>query len=240
VIEDAAQALLCKYNGKALGTFGAMGTLSFHESKNVISGEGGSLLINDQSYVDRAAIIREKGTNRTAFSLGMVDRYTWMDLGSSYLPSELIAAMLYSQLERAEEIISRRVQKWDYYHNRLHELEHRGVARRPVVPDGCVHNGHIYYLIMESREVQQALNDSLRKSNISPASHYVPLHTSPAGKRFGRSHGDLPVTDQQSARLLRLPLWSDLPERDLEYVCDRVLSFFGVGSDVQPLLRNVR
>jgi dTDP-4-amino-4,6-dideoxygalactose transaminase len=240
VIEDAAQAILCKYNGKALGTFGVMGTLSFHESKNVISGEGGSLLINERSYVDRAAIIREKGTNRTAFSLGKVDRYTWMDLGSSYLPSELIAAMLYAQFEVAEDIISRRLQKWELYHCRLLELEQRGIARRPVVPEGCLHNGHIYFLITESRRVQEALTERLKKNNIKSASHYVPLHSSPAGRRFGRAHGELRVTEDQSERLLRLPLWSDLPVSDLEYVCDEVLAFFGVSTGVQPLLRSAR
>jgi dTDP-4-amino-4,6-dideoxygalactose transaminase len=210
VFEDAAQGIFSTYRGKPLGTFGALGALSFHETTNVISGEGGALLINDPALVERAEVIREKGTNRSQFFRGQVDKYTWVDIGSSYLPGEIIAAFLAAQCEEAEAITTRRLALWDRYHAWAAPLEEQGLLRRPVIPPECVHNAHMYYLLLPSLEARSRFIDVLKQHEIGAVFHYVPLHSSPAGKRLGRTHGSMSVTDDTSDRLVRLPLWVGL------------------------------
>src|SRR5260221_11066623 len=222
VIEDAAQALRCTYKNRPLGTFGATAALSFHETKNVVSGEGGALLINDPSLVERAAIIREKGNNRTQFLRRKVAKYEWLDVGSSYLPSDLIAAVLLAQLEEIDAIIERRRTAWEQYHEALLPLEAKGLLRRPFVPADAVHNGHIYYVILPEAAVVQRLVQGLRAQHIGSTTHYVPLHSAPAGQRFGRAVGSMSVTDQVAARLLRLPLHAGIGERDINLVIDTI------------------
>lgn len=207
VIEDAAHATLSTYKNKLLGGFGHMAALSFHETKTLISGEGGALLINEPSFVERAEIIREKGTNRSQFFRGEVDKYTWLDKGSSYLPSDLIAAFLWSQFEEAERIIKSRNAVWERYHKAFSDLEQAGLLKRPFVPSNCRHNAHMYYLLLSGLEQRMAFLAAFKKINIMAAFHYVPLHDSPAGRRFGRAHGSLNVTRSISERLVRLPLW---------------------------------
>jgi dTDP-4-amino-4,6-dideoxygalactose transaminase len=207
VIEDAAQGYGSTYRGRPLGAIGELGCLSFHETKNVISGEGGALLVNDPALGERAEIIREKGTNRSAFFRGQVDKYTWVDVGSSYLPGELIAAFLYAQLERDDDILRRRLGIWQHYHDGLAALEARGWIRRPVVPAHCAHNAHMYYVLLPSLPARQEVIGRMREAGVNPVFHYVPLHSSPAGLRFGRTAAALPHTDALSERLLRLPLW---------------------------------
>lgn len=219
VIEDAAQGVFAKYKGQTLGTIGHMGCYSFHETKNVISGEGGALLINDERFAERAEIIREKGTNRSQFFRGQVDKYTWVDLGSSYLPGEIIAAFLWAQLENAGEITQRRLAIWDKYHQGLHALERHGSLRRPITPRECNHNAHMYYIILQSLEARTELISKMKAQDIHPVFHYVPLHNSPAGLKYGRSSGELKVTENISERLLRLPMWTGL-----ESQLDQVLS----------------
>jgi dTDP-4-amino-4,6-dideoxygalactose transaminase len=222
VIEDAAHALLATYEGRRLGGIGQLATLSFHETKNVICGEGGALLVNDARYADRARILLEKGTNRRAFEQGQVDKYTWVDVGSSYLPSEILAAFLQAQLEEAAAITRRRVAIWERYFAGFDELEALGLARRPVVPTGCHHNGHLFQLLLPSREVRDRLLRELAARNINATFHYVPLHDSPAGRRFGRAHGELPVTRAVSERIIRLPLWVDMPDATVDAVIEAV------------------
>lgn len=212
VIEDAAQGIMSAYRGRALGSIGSLGTLSFHETKNVIAGEGGALLINDRAYVERAEIIREKGTNRSRFFRGQVDKYTWVDIGSSYLPGELIAAFLAAQLEEAEEITRRRLAIWNSYHEWAEPFERRGILRRPVVPGHCTRNAHMYYLLLPDVALRDAFIQHLKSLDVGAVFHYVPLHSSPAGERFGRAAGGMSVTDDVSARLVRLPLWVGLEE----------------------------
>lgn len=212
VVEDAAQGLFSTYRGKPLGSIGALGALSFHETKNVISGEGGALLVNDPSLAERAEIIREKGTNRSKFFRGQVDKYTWVDLGSSYLPGEIVAAFLAAQFEEADDITRRRLAIWDRYHAWAEPLERRGMLRRPVVPAHCTHNAHMYYLLLPSLDHRMAFIEGLKQRGIGAVFHYVPLHSSPAGLRYGRSAGDLPITDSASDGLVRLPLWVGLEE----------------------------
>ena len=207
VIEDAAQGLMSAQRGRALGAIGHLGALSFHETKNVISGEGGALLVNDAAFAERAEIVREKGTNRASFFRGEVDKYTWVDIGSSYLPGEIIAAFLWAQLEEAEAITERRRTLWNHYHQRLEPLERAGRLRRPVIPAGCRHNAHLYYILLPSLEARTRLIGRLRARDIHAVFHYVPLHSSPAGKRFGRAVGSMTNTDALADRLLRLPLW---------------------------------
>jgi len=207
VIEDAAQGLMSAQRGRALGAIGHLGALSFHETKNVISGEGGALLVNDAAFAERAEIVREKGTNRASFFRGEVDKYTWVDIGSSYLPGEIIAAFLWAQLEEAEAITERRRTLWNHYHQRLEPLERTGRLRRPVIPAGCRHNAHLYYILLPSLEARTRLIGRLRARDIHAVFHYVPLHSSPAGKRFGRAVGSMTNTDALADRLLRLPLW---------------------------------
>ncbi|HPV44363.1 MAG TPA: dTDP-4-amino-4,6-dideoxygalactose transaminase [Methylotenera sp.] len=212
VIEDAAQGLMSTYKGKALGAIGHFGAISFHETKNVISGEGGALLINDDRFVERAEIIREKGTNRSRFFRGEVDKYTWVDIGSSYLPGELIAAFLWAQLQEAEEITKERLRIWDQYHHELAEFERKGLIRRPIMPLHTQHNAHMYYMLFNSLEERTEAIDRMRKKEINPVFHYVPLHSSPAGLKFCRTHGSLSVTEDLADRLLRLPLWYGLQD----------------------------
>jgi dTDP-4-amino-4,6-dideoxygalactose transaminase len=210
IVEDAAQGLMSTYNGKPLGSIGDLGTLSFHETKNVISGEGGALLINDQSLTQRAEIIREKGTDRSRFFRGEVDKYTWQDIGSSFLPGELIAAFLWAQFEEAKQITLERVARWNFYHDLAAQLEDRGKLRRPIVPHNCVHNGHMYYVLLPSPKHREEALTELKKNNINSVFHYVPLHSSPAGVRYGRTSGSLDVTVMQSERLVRLPMFVGL------------------------------
>ena len=210
VIEDAAQGIMSTYKGKPLGSIGHMGTYSFHETKNIISGEGGALLINDERFSERAEIIREKGTNRGQFFRGQVDKYTWVDIGSSYLPGEVIAAFLWAQMEEAQSITQKRMYVWQKYHEAFSPLENAGKFRRPFVPYGCQHNAHMYYILLESLEKRTEVIAQLKKQGINPVFHYVPLHSAPAGKKYGRTSGELRHTDNLSDRLLRLPLWNGL------------------------------
>jgi dTDP-4-amino-4,6-dideoxygalactose transaminase len=222
VIEDAAHALLAEHNDRPLGGIGQLGTLSFHETKNVICGEGGALLVNDTGLVERAEILLEKGTNRSQFYRGQVDKFTWMDVGSSFLLSDINAAFLYAQLEQAEWMTQRRQELWSGYHNGLADLEATGRVRRPVVPEGARHNGHLYYLLAETAAQRDGLIEALARRGISCVFHYVPLHSSPAGRRFGRAGTEMPVTDDASARLLRLPLWVGMDEAQIERVVEEI------------------
>ncbi len=207
VIEDAAQGLMSEQRGRSLGAIGNLGTVSFHETKNVISGEGGALLVNDERFLERAHIVRDKGTNRASFFRGEVDKYTWVDIGSSYLPGEIIAAFLWAQFEEADSITARRMELWNRYHARLEACEKAGRLRRPVIPPDCRHNAHMYYVLLPSLEHRTQLIARLRARDIGAVFHYVPLHSSPAGRRFGRSAGQMENTDLLSNRLLRLPMW---------------------------------
>jgi dTDP-4-amino-4,6-dideoxygalactose transaminase len=212
VVEDAAQGVMATYKGRALGSIGDLGAYSFHETKNVISGEGGALLVNDSELALRAEIIREKGTDRTRFFRGEVDKYTWQEVGSSFLPGELIAAFLWAQLEEADRITQARLASWDRYHKLLEPLESRGILRRPIIPEECQHNAHMYYVLLAPDIDRQVVLDKFKSQEISSVFHYVPLHSSPAGQRYGRTHGDLEVTNYQSERLVRLPLWVGITE----------------------------
>ena len=212
VIEDAAQGIMSAYKGRPVGSFGALSTLSFHETKNIISGEGGALLINDQKLAERAEIIREKGTNRSQFFRGHVDKYTWVDIGSSYLPSELIAAFLWAQMEQAQVITDRRLAIWARYHAAFAPLEQGGIVRRPVIPDHCLQNAHMYYLLLPSLAVRTAFIKTLKDVGIHCVFHYVPLHDSPGGLKYGRVGCDMSVTADISDRLVRLPLWIGMEE----------------------------
>jgi len=218
VVEDAAQGVMATYKGRTLGSIGALGAYSFHETKNVISGEGGSLLVNDPQLAVRAEIIREKGTDRSRFFRGEVDKYTWQETGSSFLPGELIAAFLWAQLEEADAITRQRLEIWGRYHDMLAPLEQQGLLRRPIVPSHCVHNAHMYYVLLAPHIDRQEVLDTLKENGVGAVFHYVPLHSSPGGKRHGRAHGDLAVTDSISARLIRLPLWVGLSETQQEHV----------------------
>jgi len=226
VVEDAAQAILSTYKGKQLGTIGHLAALSFHETKNLTAGECGALLINDSAYAKRAEIIREKGTNRSAFFRGEVDKYTWVDAGSSYLPSELQAAFLYAQFESAHEITKDRLSIWHRYHELLEPLEKRGLIRRPIIPDHCEQNAHLYYLLAPSADRRDAMLFYLKQQDVGALFHYIPLHSAPAGRRFGRTDGELPVTDRLSASLLRLPFWRGLAPEQIEYVVRCIGDFF--------------
>lgn len=214
VVEDAAQGVMSTYKGRALGGIGDFGAYSFHETKNVISGEGGVLLVNDSAPALRAEIIREKGTDRSRFFRGEVDKYTWQEVGSSFLPGELTAAFLWAQLEDAESITSKRMTSWNRYHAALAPLEARGLLRRPIVPSDCVHNAHMYYVLLAPGVDRQAVLMAMKRNDINAVFHYVPLHSSPAGQRYGRVHGSMALTDKLSERLVRLPLWVGLaPEQ---------------------------
>ena len=218
VIEDAAQAILSKYKDRALGSIGHMGCLSFHETKNIISGEGGALLVNDEKYVQRAEIIREKGTNRSQFFRGQVDKYTWCDIGSSYLPGEIIAAFLYAQTQSAQEITNQRLAIWNTYHTGFEKIERSRLIRRPKISLDCEQNGHMYYLIMRNLSERTDYIEHMKKNGISTVFHYVPLHSSKAGIQYGRVSGDMSVTNDLSERLVRLPLWIGVEEHQSKII----------------------
>jgi len=220
IVEDAAQGIAANYKGSPLGAIGDLGSFSFHETKNVISGEGGCLLVNDPELVLRAEIMREKGTDRSRFFRGEVDKYTWQEAGSSFLPSEPTAAFLWAQLEEVERITRERLAIWNRYHDLLAPLEQRGMLRRPIVPPHCDHNGHLYYVLLPAEFDRNAVLSRLKQAGIHAVFHYVPLHSSPGGQRFGRSHGELPLTTTLSERLIRLPLWVGLSEHQQQRICD--------------------
>lgn len=220
VVEDAAQALLATYRGRPLGSIGDLAAFSFHETKNVTCGEGGSLHVNAAEFEERAYVLREKGTNRRDFTRGQVDKYTWIDIGSSFLLGEASAAMLWAQLERATEITARRVAVWDAYHQRFADLEEAGLARRPVIPAHCGHNGHVYRLRLAEPRWRGPVLERVRREGVDAVFHYVPLHSSAAGRRLGRTAGPLGVTDAAGADLLRVPLWAAMPEDDVDYVVE--------------------
>jgi dTDP-4-amino-4,6-dideoxygalactose transaminase len=229
IVEDAAQGIMAGYKGRALGAIGDLGSFSFHETKNIISGEGGSLLVNDSALAVRAEIMREKGTDRGRFFRGEVAKYTWQDLGSSFLPSDLTAAYLWAQLEQAQQITDARLACWRRYHDMLAPLEQQGLLRRPTVPADCQHNGHLYYVVLAPEIDRQKILDAFRQNGIGAVFHYVPLHSSPAGLRFGRGHGELSLTTSLSQRLIRLPMWFGLSEAQQQRVCD-VLNAFSKNS----------
>ena len=210
VVEDAAQGVMSTYKGRALGGIGDLGAFSFHETKNLISGEGGALLVNDPELIMRAEIIREKGTDRSRFFRGEVDKYTWQETGSSFLPGELTAAFLWAQLGEAERITQERLSIWKNYHALLEPLEASGWLRRPIVPEGCQHNGHMYYVLLDPSLNRQLALLSMKQSGVGAVFHYVPLHDAPAGKRYGRVNGTMEITNRQANGLIRLPMWIGL------------------------------
>ena len=227
VVEDAAQGVMSTYKGRALGTIGDFGCYSFHETKNYSMGEGGAVLINNPAYVERAEILREKGTNRTRFFRGQVDKYTWVDIGDSFLPSELNAAYLWAQLEMADAINNDRLASWNAYRTAFDDLEAKGLVELPVIPEGCVHNAHMFYLKCRDLTERTALIRFLRERDILAVFHYVPLHSAPAGLRFGRFAGEDRYTTAESDRLVRLPLYYGLTEEDREKVIAAVRDFYG-------------
>jgi dTDP-4-amino-4,6-dideoxygalactose transaminase len=218
VVEDAAQGVMASYQGRALGAIGELGALSFHETKNIIAGEGGALLVSDERLVARADVVLEKGTNRRQFARGEVDKYSWVDSGSSFLPSEINAAFLWAQMQEAEAITARRLEIWRRYHAAFADLEKLERVRRPIVPADCVHNAHMYYLLTPGKVERTRLIEELAARQIQAVFHYVPLHSSVAGRRFGRSAGSLSITDDVSERLVRLPLWYDMDDHQIDRV----------------------
>lgn len=222
VIEDAAHSLPGVWHDQQLGSIGHMATFSFHETKNVHCGEGGALVINDSDLVERAEIVQEKGTDRAQFFRGDVDKYTWRDVGSSYLLSEVAAAFLWAQLEYLDEVTTERRALWARYHDAFHQLESAGLVRRPIVPAGCAHSGHLYYLLLPDPELRDEFIAALRTRAVHAVFHYVPLHTSPAGRKLGRPAGLLPVTEDASARLVRLPMWSGLGNHRADHIVEAV------------------
>lgn len=227
VIEDAAQGMMSTYNGRPLGSIGHMGTYSFHETKNYTSGgEGGLLLINDARFISRAEIIREKGTNRSQFFRGMVDKYSWVDVGSSYLPSDIQAAFLWGQLEKAEAINQNRLHTWSAYHEALQPLAAAEKILLPILPVGCVHNAHMYYLRVRDLEERTAILGHLKDKGILAVFHYVPLHSATAGPKFSRFHGEDNFTTQESERLIRLPIWYGMQESEVNHVIQSVIEFY--------------
>lgn len=227
VVEDAAQGVNAYYKGKALGTIGDFGCYSFHETKNYTMGEGGALLFDAEEYKERAEILREKGTDRSKFFRGQIDKYTWVDYGSSYLPSDLNAAYLYAQLEMAEEINEKRLQIFDYYKEHLTPLQEKGLIELPFVPEYAQHNGHMFYIKLENLEKRTAFIQYMRDNGICTVFHYVPLHSSSAGKRFGRFHGEDRYTTKESERLVRLPMFYNLDMEQVRYVTDTILKYKG-------------
>ena len=226
VIEDAAQGVMATYKGRYLGTLGDFGCYSFHETKNYSMGEGGALVLNDPEYIERAEILREKGTNRSKFYRGEIDKYTWVDFGDSFLPSELNAAYLWAQLERAEEVNADRLASWSAYHAALEPLAKRGKLALPVVPEGCAHNGHMFYVKCRDLEERTALIAFLKDRGILAVFHYVPLHSAPAGRKYGRFSGEDEYTTRESDRLLRLPMYYGLTEEDREQVSETIKGFY--------------
>jgi dTDP-4-amino-4,6-dideoxygalactose transaminase len=226
VIEDAAQGIMSTYKGRPLGSIGHFGACSFHETKNIISGEGGALLINDEKFVERAEIIREKGTNRSKFFRGQVDKYTWVDVGSSYLPSDIIAAFLYAQMENADQIIAKRNLLYALYMEDLRPLAEKGYIQLPFILNDCCSNGHIFYIITRSLKERTELAQFLKDQDIMAVFHYVPLHSSPAGKLYGRTNGTLEVTERVSDCLLRLPLYYEMRDDDVHSVTGKIRNFY--------------
>ena len=226
VVEDAAQGVYAYYKGRALGTIGDFGCYSFHETKNYSMGEGGALVFQNNDYLERAEIVREKGTDRSKFFRGQVDKYRWMDYGSSYLPSDLNAAYLWAQLEMAEKIREDRLKSWNYYHEELRSLADAGYIEQPFIPDYAEHNAHMYYIKTKDLETRGKLIDFLAKREIHTVFHYVPLHSAPAGQKFGRFHGEDKYTTKESERLLRLPMYYQLKEEDQEQVVKAVKEFY--------------
>jgi len=226
VIEDAAQGIMSTYKGKALGTFGEFGCFSFHETKNYSMGEGGAILIRDEKYIEPAEIIREKGTNRSKFYRGQIDKYTWVNQGSSYLPSDMNAAYLWAQLELAEEINDWRLRVWNRYFEALTPLAESGKIELPTVPEGCVHNAHMFYIKAAEIEERTKLEKFLKDNGIWAVFHYIPLHSAPAGLKFGRFHGEDEYTTKESERLLRLPLYYGLKDEEVDYICSKVKEFY--------------
>jgi len=228
VVEDAAQSLLSTYKGRHAGTFGQLAAISFHETKNLVSGEGGALVINDESLIERAEIIWEKGTNRSKFFRGEVDKYTWVDIGSSFLPSELVAAFLLAQLDSARDITRRRLLLWNLYADKLKSLFDDGILSGPRIPAGVEHNAHIFFVITRTAAEAHSLLAQMKGRDIHAVRHYVPLHSSPAGRRYGRLHGSLVNTERLSDRLVRLPLWSDMTPIMLDQVVEQIYRFFRI------------
>ncbi|SDW05192.1 dTDP-4-amino-4,6-dideoxygalactose transaminase [Thiocapsa roseopersicina] len=237
VIEDAAQGVMASHLGRPLGSIGHLGTMSFHETKNIISGEGGALLINDPALTERAEIIREKGTNRSQFFRGQVDKYTWVDIGSSYLPGEIIAAFLWAQMEEADSITARRLAIWERYHAAFEPLERAGRVRRPVIPDGCGHNAHMYYLLLRDLDDRTAFIQAMKAQDINCVFHYVPLHSAPQGQVVGRTRGALPVTDDLADRLVRLPLWLGLEDQQEKVIATALAWLESAGKSAEPAAR---
>jgi dTDP-4-amino-4,6-dideoxygalactose transaminase len=224
IVEDAAQGICATYNGQPLGTIGALGAISFHETKNVTCGHGGVLVVNDERLSERAEMLRDKGTNRSSFIRGQVDKYTWLDIGSSYAISDLVAAFLWPQLQDSATITANRRDLWYQYHSGFADAEKEGHLRRPIVPDECHHNAHMYYLLMPDQGARDRLIAELEEKDINAVFHYVPLHSSPAGRRFGRMHGRLEVTNNVSGRLVRLPLWNGMDSVQIERVVEAVVA----------------
>jgi dTDP-4-amino-4,6-dideoxygalactose transaminase len=224
VIEDAAQGYLASYRGKPLGSLGTLGCLSFHVTKNVVSGEGGALLVNEASLLERSHILREKGTNRTAFLNRKVDKYQWLDVGSSYLPSDILAALLLSQLEAGEDITARRIAVWNRYHADLEDSEEHGLLRRPVLPDHVTHNGHIYHVLLPDGHTAKRLKEQLAEIGLPSLTHYVPLHSAPAAQHLARTATAMTITDRVAATLLRLPLHGEMTLEDAGRVAETVIS----------------
>ena len=228
VIEDAAQGIMASYKGKALGAIGDFGCYSFHETKNLSMGEGGAILIKDAKYIEDAEIIREKGTNRSKYFRGQIDKYTWVNYGSSYLPSDMNAAYLWAQLELAQKITDVRLARWNQYNELLQPLKQRGILELPTVPEGCIHNAHMYYIKTKNIEERTRLIDFLKENGILAVFHYIPLHTAPAGIRFGEFRGEDVYTTKESARLLRLTMFYTLTEAEVEYIVGKVKEFYRV------------
>ncbi len=226
VIEDAAQGVMSEYKGKPLGTIGEYGCFSFHETKNYSMGEGGALLINNKENIEKAEIIREKGTNRSRFFRGQVDKYTWVDKGSSYLPSELNAAYLYAQLENADIIYNDRMNTWNKYKELLQELEDKNLIELQYIPEDCKHNAHMFYIKCKDLDERTNLINFLKENNINAVFHYIPLHSAEAGIKFGRFHGEDKYTTKESERLLRLPLYYGLKEEDVEFTSSKIKEFY--------------
>ena len=227
VVEDAAQAIMCSYKGKPLGTIGDFGCFSFHETKNFSMGEGGALLIRDAKYIEAAEILREKGTDRSKYFRGQVDKYRWMNYGSSYLPSEMNAAYLYAQLEMADKINQTRLERWKQYYELLSPLQEAGKIELPVIPEGCVQSGHMFYIKAKDQEERARLIAFMKENDILTVFHYVPLHSAPAGLKFGRFHGEDIYTTKESERLLRLPMFYQLTSKQVELIAGKVKEFYG-------------
>ena len=228
VVEDDAQGIMSTYKGKPLGTFGEFGALSFHETKNYSMGEGGALLIRDEAYIEKAEILREKGTDRSKFFRGQVDKYRWQSFGSSYLPSDMNAAYLYTQFEMAQEINQVRLDRWNQYYRLLTPLAEAGRIELPFVPEHCVHNGHMFYIKTKDMEERSALIDFMKKNDVLTVFHYIPLHSAPAGQKFGQFHGEDRYTTKESERLLRLPMFYQLKEAEVDYIAGKVKEFYGM------------